>query len=214
MRINNSTKVEFYKKDLELNKPKKNTKENGNNKVINDGKINGNDKIINDGKINGNDKATSDTKNENKFKVPEDKMDISLLKAEADKVYANLRRIVEDLLGRQGINIKRLSDPELKAEDIKVDQQARDEAKQMIEEGGPLSAESVSTRIVDFAKAISNGDLEKFNLLKGAIEDGFDAARTMFGNEMPEITQKTHDLVMEKLDAWKNGTEGESNLTN
>lgn len=213
MRIDATAKMNLYKKDVELNKQNKKVKEtkiNGNDKFIDDGKINGNDKIINDGKVIKTDETTE---TESKLKTPEDKMDISVLKAEADKAYSHLRRIVEDLLKRQGISIERLSDPELKPEDIEVDQKARDEAKQMIEEGGPLSAENVSTRIVDFAKAISNGNLEKFDLLKDAIEEGFNTAKEIFGEEMPEITQETYDLVQEKLEAWKNGTEDVSSKT-
>lgn len=130
----------------------------------------------------------------------EDKLDISILKVEADKANAHLRQIVEDLLKRQGYSIKQLA--ELKPEDIKVNQKARNEAKQMIEEGGPLSPESVSTRIVDFAKAISGDDKSKFNLIKDSIEEGFEQAKEILGGELPEISQETHDLVMEKLDAW------------
>lgn len=139
------------------------------------------------------------------IKTPEDKIDISLLKEEADKAYAHLRQIVEDLLKRQGIEIEQLKD--LKPEDIKVDQKARDEAQQMIEEGGPLSPESVSDRIVDFAKAISNGDKEKLSLLRDAIEEGFEQAKEFMGGELPEISSQTYDLIQEKLDAWENEQE-------
>ncbi len=131
----------------------------------------------------------------------EDKVDIELLKEESEKAYSHLRQIVEDLLKRQGYNIEQLG--ELKAEDIKVDQKARDEAKQMIEEGGPLSPEAVSDRIVDFAKAISSGDKSKFDLISDAIEEGFDQAKEMMGGELPDISQETYDLIQEKMNAWK-----------
>jgi len=147
--------------------------------------------------------VTSEVKvKEEAIKTPEDKVDITLLKEEADKAYAHLRSIVEDLLRRQGIEIETLKD--LKPEDIKVDQQARDEAKQMIEEGGPLSPEAVSDRIVDFAKSISNGDKSKMKLLRDSIEEGFEQAKEFMGGELPEISSKTYDLIQEKLDAWEN----------
>jgi hypothetical protein len=132
---------------------------------------------------------------------PRDQVDISLLKEESEKVYAHLRKIVEDLLQRQGIEIETLKD--LKPEDIKVDQKARDEAQQMIDEGGPLSPEAVSDRIVEFAKSISSGDKEKLELLRGAIEEGFEQAKEMMGGELPEISSQTYDLIQEKLDAWE-----------
>lgn len=135
------------------------------------------------------------------LEAPKDKMDISLLKEEAEKAFTHLREIVHDLLKRQGIEIDRLKD--LKPEDVKVDQQARDEAQQMISQGGPLSVEAVSDRIVDFAKSISGGDKEKLNLLKDAIEEGFAQAREFMGGELPEISQKTYDMIQEKLTLWE-----------
>ncbi len=63
------------------------------------------------------------------------------------------------------------------------------------------SAEKTSERIIDFAKTISGGNTEKYELLKGAIEDGFKAAGEYF-DEMPDITNKTYDLVMKGLNDW------------
>lgn len=136
-----------------------------------------------------------------KMQEPKDKIDISVLKEEAEKAFSHLRQIVEDLLRRQGIEVDRLKDS--KPEDIKVDQQARDEAKQMIEAGGPLSPEAVSDRIVDFAKSISGGDKEKLQLLRGAIEEGFAQAKKALGGSLPEISNETYNLIQEKLDAWE-----------
>lgn len=130
-----------------------------------------------------------------------DQVDISLLIEETNQAKEHLRQIVEDLLKRQGIEIDLLKD--LKPEDIKVDQQARDEAKLMIEDGGPLSPEAVSDRIVDFAKSISGGDKEKLSLLRDAIEEGFEQAKELMGGELPEISSQTYDLIQEKLDAWE-----------
>jgi hypothetical protein len=136
-----------------------------------------------------------------KSEMPKDQIDISALKKEADATYAQLRLIVEDLLKRQGFELSQLKD--LEPEDIKVDQKARDQAAQMIGEDGPLSPEKVSDRIVNFAKAISNDDPSKFNLLKDAIEEGFSQAKEFMGGELPEISQKTYDLIQEKLEDWK-----------
>ncbi|MBI9013942.1 MAG: hypothetical protein JEZ08_17030 [Clostridiales bacterium] len=139
--------------------------------------------------------------NKNKHIEKTDQVDISLLIEETNQAKEHLRQIVEDLLKRQGIELDLLKD--LKPEDIKVDQQARDEAKQMIEEGGPLSPEAVSDRIVDFAKSISNGDKGKLSLLRDAIEEGFEQAKEFMGGELPEISSQTYDLIQEKLDAWE-----------
>lgn len=185
MRISDQAKVEAYKQLKPQNDKVKNEKkvpEDEENVLIKDEAI--------------KDKGT--------LLTPEDQISIESLKAESEKAYANLRRIVEDMLRRQGIEVEKLdSFTEEEFKNIKVDEQAREEAKQMIEGDGPLSPEKVSDRIVDFAKAISGGNKEKLSLLREAIEAGFDAAEEHFG-ELPEISTKTHDLITEKLDAWEN----------
>lgn len=93
---------------------------------------------------------------------------------------------------------------DLESEDIKVDQKARDQAQQMIGPDGPLSPEKVSDRIVNFAKAISNDDPSKFNLLKDAIEEGFSKAKELMGGELPEISQKPMTLFKKNFKSGKN----------
>ncbi|HZK57104.1 MAG TPA: hypothetical protein VFD17_02240 [Clostridia bacterium] len=130
-----------------------------------------------------------------------DQATINKLKRQSEEAYSYLRGLVEKLLLRQGHSIETITMDEW--DKIKVDETARLEAQSLIEPGGPLSAEAVSDRIVDFAKAISGGDIEKLDKLKGAIEKGFKQAEAILG-ELPEISRKTYDLIMEKLDAWVN----------
>lgn len=134
---------------------------------------------------------------------PDDQLTISFLNDELDKSYSKLKDIVTDMLRRQGVqvgNLKHLNDDDLKG--IKIDKKAQSEAAQMIGPDGPMNAENTADRIFQFAKAISGGDTEKYDKLKEAIKAGFDAAKDALGGELPEISQKTYDLVMEKLDDW------------
>ncbi|NLT94821.1 MAG: hypothetical protein GXW85_04695 [Clostridia bacterium] len=124
--------------------------------------------------------------------------EIQRLKEESDRIHENLRRMVEELLKRQGMTFNDLA----LGKEVIVDETARNEAQALIGEGGELSPEKVSDRIVDFAKAISGGDREKFEILKSAIEEGFKQAAEALGGVLPEICQKTYDLVMEKLNHW------------
>lgn len=179
MRIADTAKLEAYKSQTKVENHKHNSS-----------KVQTNDP--------NSDEANKSIKH---LEEPKDQIDISILKEEADKAHAHLRQIVEDLLKRQGIEIDKL--PDLKAEDIKVDQQARDEAAKMVESGGPLSPEAVSDRIVDFAKSISGGNKDKLDLLRDAIEEGFAQAKEFMGGELPEISSKTYDMIQEKLDAWE-----------
>lgn len=126
---------------------------------------------------------------------------IDRLKEESNRHYNHLREMVRQLLERQGLTFKELGTFE---GDIAIDDQARLEAQEAIGEGGPYSPENTSDRIVDFAKAISGGDKSKLKLLRGAIEKGFGEAAKAFGGQLPDISHKTYDLIMEKLDAWEN----------
>ena len=126
---------------------------------------------------------------------------ISKIRAEVDQINSHLRSLVEKLLKEQGMTFK-----DLKADgpDIKVNEETRLEAQKSIDEGGELSIENVSDRMVNFAKAISGGDKSKISILRDAIEKGFKEAEEAFGGELPEISYKTLERTMEKLDAWEN----------
>ena len=60
-----------------------------------------------------------------------------------------------------------------------------------------------SDTIVYFAKAISGGNKSKLDKLIAAIDKGFSEAGKALGG-LPEISMKTYDRIMEKLDVWKN----------
>ena len=71
------------------------------------------------------------------------------------------------------------------------------------------NAENTSQRIVDFAtsflSAFKGSGADFLNTIKDAIDQGFSQAKDMFGdvpNAVSQLTDKTHALVMDKLDAW------------
>lgn len=124
---------------------------------------------------------------------------IAALKRESEKAHEQLKELVEQLLKRQGYTWDKIIQGDF--DDIKVDDIAVEEAKALIAEDGPLGAEKTSDRIVDFAIAISGGDKTKLEELKAAIDKGFKEAEEMLGG-LPEVSKRTYDLVMEKLDKW------------
>ncbi len=144
--------------------------------------------------------------------VPEQKT-IEQLMEESNKSYAHLKQIVTEMLKRQGLKFRDLKDitpDDLK--EVRIDETAQKEAQAMIAEGGESSAANVSDRIVEFAKAVSGGDKSKLELLKTAIEKGFDAAREAFDDKkLPDICMETHELIMSKLDAWAKEDETTAN---
>lgn len=139
-----------------------------------------------------------------------DQATIDKLKKQSEKAYSYLRDLVEKLLLKQGHSLKTVTAEEWT--EVEIDETTRPEAQNMIAPGGPLSAEAVSDRIVDFAKAISGGDIEKLDKLKGAIEGGFKQAEAILGG-LPEISKETYKLVMEKLDTWVKEVEQNTELS-
>lgn len=130
-----------------------------------------------------------------------DQVTISKLKAQADQVHQNLKNLVKNMLERQGLSFNDLKSG---GEDIKVDEQTRLEAQNLISEGGELSIENVSDNLVEFAKALSGGDKSKASVLRDAIKKGFLEAEKAFGGKLPDISHKTFERTMEKLDLWAN----------
>lgn len=124
---------------------------------------------------------------------------IEQLKKESDKSFANLKRMIENMLQKQGTTLKLLEPDEL----VNIDEATRAEASEMIGDNGPYGIEAMSDTIVDFAKAISGGDKSKLDKLIAAIDKGFSEAGKILGG-LPEISMKTYDRIMEKLDIWKN----------
>ena len=128
---------------------------------------------------------------------------IESLKAQSEEAYRSLKQIVVKLLERQGYCTEALETKDIK--NVVVDETARAEAAALIAKDGPLGAEAISDRIVQFAMAISGGDKTKISLLKGAIDRGFNEVKSMLG-QLPEVSLKTYDLIMEKLNRWEQDT--------
>ncbi len=87
-------------------------------------------------------------------------------------------------------------------------QQAQDD----IGEGGYFSAEKTSERLMEFAKTISGGNPEKIELLRDAVIEGFKQAEEMWGDDFPQISKDTFNMVMDSFDEWasESGIELES----
>ncbi len=87
---------------------------------------------------------------------------------------------------------------------VTVDDAAKEEAQKAISEGGFWSVEKTSDRIIDMAKALTGGDPSKIQSMVDAFKKGYEQATKAWGKELPEISSKTYDAVMEKFDNWAN----------
>ena len=91
-----------------------------------------------------------------------------------------------------------------------VDEETQKQAQADIAEDGYWGVEQTSDRILDFAKALSGNDPEKADLLIDAFKKGFEDATKSWGKDLPDISQRTYDAVLEKFDKWKNGSTTET----
>lgn len=155
-------------------------------------------------------------KSENSVKETKKKFDnsaiIAKMKADVEQRTAQLRSIVEQLITKQGNAIGTAADDDsiwkfLAKGDFTVSADVKAQAQADIAEDGYWGVEQTSERILDFAKALSGNDPEKADELLEAFKKGFKEATAAWGKELPEISQRTFDAVVEKFDAWKNGTE-------
>jgi len=125
--------------------------------------------------------------------------EINRLWKESQKSYETLRKLVEKLISKQG---KKLEDL-LEGKDVLlVDEETRAAAAQAVSEDGELGVKAVSERIVAFAKEVSGNDKNRIGELKNAIIQGFKEAEKALGGKLPDISQRTYDEVMKKLDEW------------
>lgn len=94
--------------------------------------------------------------------------------------------------------------------DYTVDAETQAAAREAISDDGYWGVEQTSDRIVKYALALSGGDPEQLDAMIEATKKGFGAAEKAWGGEMPSITGRTYDAVMEKFDKIKKEMAGES----
>ena len=156
-------------------------------------------------------KETTQTSAKKNAKV--DSETIAKLKADADQRLSQLKGIVEQLITKQGKTSETVSIWSQFCQGvldgtITVDEATAKQAQEDISEDGYWGVKQTSERILDFAKALTGGDSSKVEDIRTAIEKGFSEAAKLWGDELPEISQKTHDAVMKGLDEWaKQSTE-------
>lgn len=137
---------------------------------------------------------------------------VEQLKADAEARTAQLKSLVEKIMTKQGHTIGTADDmwKFLASGDYTVDPAVKAQAQEDIAEDGYWGVEQTSDRIIDFAKALTGGDPELIDEMQEAFEKGFGEATKSWGKELPDISQKTYDAVMEKFQTWKDEANGTS----
>ncbi len=131
---------------------------------------------------------------------------IAKLKADAEARTSQLKSLVEQMMTKQGTAYANANDmwKFLAKGDFTVSADVKAQALADIADDGYWGVEQTSDRILDFAKALGNNDPEKAEEMLEAFKKGYKLAEKAWGGELPEISQKTYDAVLEKFEAWKN----------
>lgn len=137
------------------------------------------------------------------------------IKAANDARVAQLENIVHKLISGQGDAYGKANNiwQFLASGNFTVDPATKAQAQADIAEDGYWGVNATSDRIVDFAVALAGDDPEKLEEMRAAFQKGFDKAAKTWGGELPDISQRTYDSVMEKFDKLTGKTE-ETTATN
>ncbi|MBO4559001.1 MAG: hypothetical protein J5712_02865 [Lachnospiraceae bacterium] len=136
------------------------------------------------------------------------------LKADAEERTAQLRGLVEKLLLKQGGTFENAQGLANLYRKLEVDEETRAQAQEDISEDGYWGVEQTSDRIVSFAKALAGDNLELAQQMLEAVKEGFKQASEEWGEDLPEISNKTMDATFKKLDEWIKSLGGGSDNDN
>lgn len=127
---------------------------------------------------------------------------VAKMKADQQSRQQQLQSIVEKLLTKQGDTYNSANGiwSILAGGNLQVDAATQAQAKADIAEDGYWGVEKTSDRIVDFATALTGGDPDKIEEMREAFKKGYKQAEKTWGGQLPDISQKTYDAVMTKLD--------------
>lgn len=135
---------------------------------------------------------------------------INKLKTENEARVMQLQDIVNKLLSKQGSTYNAANGLKSLYESLEVDDATRAQAQKDIAEDGYWGVEQTSSRIFDFAMALSGGDEKMMEKMKDAFLKGYDQAEKAWGDKLPEISQKTKDAVLQKFEDYKNSLNAEA----
>ncbi len=139
-----------------------------------------------------------------KSKLSEDdrKTIVAQLKADQEKRQAQLTELVHNMLSTQtdmygkANNIWRF----LASGNFTVDAETKQKAQEAISEDGYWGVKQTSDRIVSFATALAGDDTSALEKMRDAFIKGYKQAEKTWGGELPDISKRTYDSVIEKLD--------------
>lgn len=132
---------------------------------------------------------------------------VKQMKGELNTKNQQLQNLVDQLLNKQANKYTKLSQlfQDIKDGKISVDPATVAQAQKDIADDGYWGVEQTSDRLVSMAQALSGGDAEKADEMIAAIKKGYEQATKAWGDNLPDICQKTIDAATKKLENWRDG---------
>lgn len=138
---------------------------------------------------------------------------IQQLITEAEEKKEAFRQMIEKLFTKQSektMIAKTLADY---YRGIEVPDEVREQARKDIAEDGYWGVEQTSDRILSFAQAIAGDNPEMAAKMLDAVKEGFKIAGDEWGEDLPELSQKTMSVTLDKMNSWISGLGGNNNVT-
>jgi hypothetical protein len=144
----------------------------------------------------------SSTTNKTEKKYVQNTALVEKMKADAEARTSQLKSLVEQMISKQGKTLGQADSiwSFLAGGNFTVDAATKAQAQKDIADDGYWGVEQTSSRIVDFATALTGGDPDQIEKMRAAFEKGFKNATSTWGKTLPDISQRTYEAVMEKFD--------------
>jgi hypothetical protein len=137
---------------------------------------------------------------------------LNLMLEESNLKASNFQKLMESIINKQATTVYQAFPTDITSfsgslkdyiSGLQVDDATRTQAQQDIADDGYYGVEQTTNRIMDFAKAIAGDDPDKIAEMRTAVEKGFANAEKIWGDTLPDISQKTYDNVMASFDQWQ-----------
>jgi len=125
--------------------------------------------------------------------------DLEQILADSQQQVDEFMTFLRPLLEQQGLTLAKVASGEQR---LTVDAATIEKAKADVSADGEFGVRKVAERILNFAKTAMGGDASKIETYRAAIQQGFDEVQAMLGGTLPEISQQTHQAIMDELDRW------------
>ena len=134
---------------------------------------------------------------------------VNKLKMDLEARTQQLQNIVNQLISKQGLTYNHANGLKGIFEALEVDEETRAQAEKDIAEDGYFGVDQTSSRIFDFAMALTGGDKDKMEKMREAFQKGYKMAEDTWGGKLPDICEKTYGAVLKKFDDYANSEDAQ-----